>query len=159
MDYSKTRCIFWYDDYCDLGVQSIEYRVSDNREKSIHIARNFILGNGSRHPPCEDVSWKNVDMLNSSGCTECHPPCEDVSWKVYRGNKKIQWIQSSSLWRCELKGWTDTVHIICHKSSSLWGCELKDPVWGEQAAAADRHPPCEDVSWKLSLIHIWRCRR
>ena len=34
-------------------------------------------------------------------------------------------------------------------SSSLWGCELKSQV-RQRISRTDRHPPCEDVSWKSS---------
>ena len=33
-------------------------------------------------------------------------------------------------------------------SSSLWGCELKK-FWWTRTKTGKRHPPCEDVSWKV----------
>ena len=35
----------------------------------------------SRHPPCEDVSWKVV-LVYLCYAIFSHPPCEDVSWKI-----------------------------------------------------------------------------
>ena len=99
------------------------------------------------HPPCEDVSWK--DYLSEIVRYEMgHPPCEDVSWKIVAGLFATLYVQSSSMWGCELKKHSKEWTICRTKSSSLWGCELKN----RNADTYDRvggHPPCEDVSWKL----------
>ena len=112
----------------------------------------------NRHPPCEDVSWKNKNKYMSR-VIKCHPPCEDVSWKI---NKGIPWkrsLRSSSLWGCELKRIGGKKMIKTRKSSSLWGCELKN-LSQHPIPARSRHPPCEDVSWKCNIpcrvLHFFR---
>ena len=40
---------------------------------------------------------------------------------------------------------------MVQKSSSLWGCELKSSMMEEKQLIV-RHPPCEDVSWKIPGI-------
>ena len=61
---------------------------------------------------------------------------------------------SSSLWGCELKNWLNLYNVRYLLSSSLWGCELKR-WWTKFESITWRHPPCEDVSWKV--IHHLLC--
>ena len=121
-----------------------------------------------RHPPCEDVSWKDKRLSAEAVakvilhvrmwvekwiCADLHPAT----------------VMSSSMWGCELKivtvrFWDMVENVILLVrmwvekllqlfswyfclSSSMWGCELK-----KQGKSAKEivpcHPPCEDVSWK-----------
>ena len=94
---------------------------------------------------CELKVWI---IRHNSSLVSRHPPCEDVSWKSSCSNGCTAASRSSSLWGCELKG--NQVKKNCRNllSSSLWGCELK----GMCSIAHDHHsghPPCEDVSWKI----------
>ena len=61
---------------------------------------------------------------------------------------------SSSLWGCELKNWLNLYNVRYLLSSSMWGCELKR-WWTKFESITWRHPPCEDVSWKV--IHHLLC--
>ena len=105
------------------------------------------------HPPCEDVSWKVLGPLLFM-LVHRHPPCEDVSWKSLCLTFLSRFHWSSSLWGCELKNWLNLYNVRYLLSSSLWGCELKR-WWTKFESITWRHPPCEDVSWKV--IHHLLC--
>ena len=62
--------------------------------------------------------------------------------------KELHLLGSSSLWGCELKNHICYIPIHNFLSSSLWGCELKK-FWWTRTKTGKRHPPCEDVSWKV----------
>ena len=131
-----------------------------------------LSSNTTGHPPCEDVSWKNC-CLEPFGHDFRHPPCEDVSWKTTIWEAIKTAVSSSSLWGCELKDCTVDQESVKYQSSSLWGCELKDfavcvyanlnkvillvRMWVErhyflaEQRNNQRHPPCEDVSWKSNF--------
>ncbi len=75
-----------------------------------------------------------------------HPPCEDVSWKT----EDSKWTRSEIVILL-VRMWVENFAVLqCSEvspSSSLWGCELK--INGAKSVAgSNRHPPCEDVSWK-----------
>ena len=123
------------------------------------------------HPPCEDVSWKFLAVGIS--------PVASMSSSLWGCELKIQYVYhalffvlSSSLWGCELKNFSTFLSVIATAvillvrmwvenlipwirkncswpSSSLWGCELKS---FNEACSYVRisHPPCEDVSWKIT---------
>ena len=83
-----------------------------------------------------------------------HPPCEDVSWKVL---DSIDWDSpnmSSSLWGCELKNeaygtLTDRDYVIL--LVRMW---VEKVCYRKALPFLHRHPPCEDVSWKIHSIHF-----
>ena len=104
------------------------------------------------HPPCEDVSWKKKQKYHASG-RKRHPPCEDVSWKTY-SQQGIHYLKkSSSLWGCELKNQAREEYIT---SKSHPPCE--DVSWKvrylKPNAVCSGHPPCEDVSWKMAVLEL-----
>ena len=100
-----------------------------------------------RHPPCEDVSWKDeftVGKVEKVG----HPPCEDVSWKI-----DGYWYELDEDVILLVRMWVEKLYCRSNGynkgSSSLWGCELKTACSSRQWIPL-RHPPCEDVSWKIA---------
>ena len=53
-------------------------------------------------PPCEAVSWNIFSfILIFHGYSQ--PPCEAVSWNIADQTGKWSYLQSASLWGCELK--------------------------------------------------------
>ena len=127
------------------------------------------------HPPCEDVSWNTAFQ---------HPSQSPVVILLVRMWVEISSIafrppffSSSSLWGCELKYCFDSVPAAAVRSSSLWGCELKCcnitwivfleqvillvRMWVEMPSRSwlrlgvQSHPPCEDVSWNLSILLVY----
>ena len=105
-----------------------------------------------------NIEWSSslwgCELKNAyaSSCKETlrHPPCEDVSWKNTHYYGRVVSGASSSLWGCELKSTDGLKPANWVMSSSLWGCELK--IFGTVLLSVNtyRHPPCEDVSWKVS---------
>ena len=102
------------------------------------------------HPPREDVSWNDARNTNVSHSFR-HPPREDVSWNVYAA-----FMLSSPPVILLVRRWVEILEQLNHisaaaLSSSLWGCELKylSKVW---YCLTHCHPPCEDVSWNISLL-------
>ena len=125
------------------------------------------------HPPCEDVSWKLIPnarnsslvwssslwgwelktsrFLSSHSTSFCHPPCEDVSWKALDTKNPTvttvvillvrMWVENAS---------RNEPQRVTRQSSSLWGCELKNCEDDYEGSRQKRHPPCEDVSWKIN---------
>ena len=122
------------------------------------------------HPPCEDVSWKDeftVGKVEKVG----HPPCEDVSWKIdgywYELDEDVillvrMWVEKLdlvysfcvSIVILLVRMWVEksirSTTLILKRSSSLWGCELKTFAC-LFSTVRHRHPPCEDVSWKIVM--------
>ena len=78
------------------------------------------------HPPCEDVSWNNINTKNIRK-NRRHPPCEDVSWNM---NEKYMSASLIGHPPCEDVSWNLSILLVYGFSHS--------------------HPPCEDVSWNAS---------
>ena len=104
-----------------------------------------------------------------------HPPCEDVSWKIAIDSELLKHIESSSLWGCELKDasrynnrsfkcvillvrmWVERLYPSFY-SFTRQIVILLVRMWVERQISEtiqklkNRHPPCEDVSWKAFII-------
>ena len=92
--------------------------------------------------------------MKSLGYVFGRPPCEVVSWKDMDMTMQNQGISSTSLWGRELKDLRSKEKGLCSKSTSLWGRELKDWKRHEGHTEITRRPPCEVVSWKLLFFHF-----
>ena len=78
------------------------------------------------------------------------PPCEAVSWNDDNLYTLPLTSTSASLWGCELKCIPTDLPPLSVPSASLWGCELKFPCIFFPPAD-DCQPPCEAVSWNISM--------
>ena len=132
----------------------------------------FIYNNANRHPPCEDVSWKDL-LAYTSFQVVSHPPCEDVSWKGYvikQSNGKYvillvrMWVEKIIFQRLFATKWVILL-VRMWVEKSLPVCSLlcmsshppcEDVSWKSTAKneqfAEPSHPPCEDVSWKIAML-------